>query len=90
MEEILKNIGILVGIPILRSISGWAIKALEDSKVETFEWRLLCSTVLRVGLIGLVAYLGLNAMGIDIGALGTATGAFVFDLILNAIKKNKK
>ena len=81
------EIATIVGLPVVRSVAGWAVKALEDNKVTVFEWKQLVSTVVRVGSMGLVAYLGINAAGIDIPALATACGAYIADIIFSALRK---
>jgi len=79
----------LIGFPVLRSVAGWAENALKDNVITNFEWQQLGSTVLRVGLIGVGTYFGLNEMGIDISAIGAGASSVVLDFILSAIKKKK-
>lgn len=79
-----------MGIPIARSVAGWAVKALEDKKVTRFEWKLLASTVIRVSIIAGVAYFGLDTLGFDIPVISAAAGAFFIDMAYSAIKKKKK
>jgi len=90
MIETLKNIGIIIGLPVLRSVAGWAVSALEDLKVNTFEWKQLVQTVIRVGMIGGVAYIGFDAAGYDIPAISVAAGAFLADIFFGALKDAKK
>jgi len=82
-----KELGILVGVPVVRSVAGWIENALADGKIEAFEWKKLGETVLRVGIIGIAAFFGLNEAGFDISAIGAAGSAVVLDFILRAIKK---
>jgi len=72
-----------IGAGLLRSILGWLKHSLADGKIDDLEWKLLGETVVRVGLIGAVAYYfpGLNLSGFEVAA--TAIGG---DLILNAVK----
>ncbi len=86
---VLKELLPLVGIPVIRSVAGWAENALKDSKITEFEWKQLGQTVLRVGLIGAATYFGLNELGLDVSALGASASAVIFDFILSAIKKKK-
>ena len=86
----IKDIAIIVGIPMFRSVAGWAVKALEDKKVTKFEWKLLASTVIRVGLIGLAGYFGLNGLGIDVSALGAAFSAVIVDKAFGLVKGKKQ
>ena len=58
MLELLKDLSIIVGIPVVRSVAGWAVKALADNRVTRFELRQLGQTVIRVGLLGLMGYFG--------------------------------
>ena len=83
------NLWPLIGIPIVRSASGWAENALKDGAISTFEWQQLGSTVLRVGLIGAATFFGLNEFGIDATAFGSASAAFIMDFILMALKNKK-
>ena len=79
--------GTLVGIPMLRSVSGWAVKALEDNKIERFEVKQLVSTMIRVGLISVAGYLSLNELGMDVSALAASFGAIIADMLFSAMKK---
>lgn len=83
------DIGILIVTPVLRSFFGWASKALEDDEVTTYEWKLLLSTILRVGLLGALAYFGFSIAGIDNAALAAGVAAFFADKLFSALKKNK-
>jgi len=87
--NILKDIGIIVILPCIRSIAGWAVKALDDEVISKFEWKQLVQTVVRVGVLGFVAYFGLDAIGVEQAALVAAVSAFVADKVFNAIKKAK-
>ena len=80
----------LVGIPVVRSVAGWLENAFQNGVIDAFEWAKLGETIVRVGIIGFVAYFGLNALGVDVSGLATGAGAFVFDFLLMAIKKKKK
>ena len=82
-----KELAILVGVPVIRSVAGWAENALKDKKIERFEWKQLGETVLRVGIIGIAAFFGLNEAGFDISAIGAAGSAVLLDFVLRAIKK---
>ena len=85
-----EELAALVGIPVLRSVAGWAENALKDGKIENFEWKQLGETVVRVGFIGAATYFGLNEAGYDISALGAGAAAIIIDIIISAIKKKKK
>lgn len=87
--NVLKDLLIIVGLPVVRSASGWAVKALADNRVTRFEWKQLAQTVIRVGTIGLMGYFGLSIAGIENAALASAIGAFFVDKIFNALKQTK-
>ena len=79
----------LVATPIFRSVTGWLENSLEDKQIDTYEWSKLLSTVLRVGVIEVGLYYGLNAFGINVPVLGAAAAAFVTDLFFGALKKTE-
>lgn len=83
---ILKDAAILVGVPVLRSISGWLSKALEDNKITKYEIAQLLSTIVRVGSITVVGWVGLNEFGIDVSVFGASAGAFILDMLIRALK----
>ena len=79
----------LIVVPTIRSVAGWAVKALEDGKIKMYEWRLLASTVVRVSLISVSAYIGLNCAGIDIPAISASLGAIIVDKLFKSLKEAK-
>ena len=79
----------LIGVPVLRSGAGWAIKALEDNRISKYEWKLLASTTIRVSLISVSAYIGLNCAGIDVPAISAALAAIIADKLFKSLKENK-
>lgn len=74
------------GIPIARGVAGWLENALEDGKIEDFEWRQLGATVMRVGTIGVLAYYGLNGIGVNVDVIAASAGSAVVDYILVKIR----
>jgi len=84
---LIKDFAIIVGAPILRAVIGWAENSFKDGKIDLFEWKQLAETVLRLGMIGIAGYFGLNGLGIDISALGAAGSAIILDFLFRAIKK---
>lgn len=80
------SLGIAMGIPVLRSIFGWAENALEDGKIEAFEWRKLGSTVLRVGFVSACIYLGYSEMIGPIAPYAAAAGGALVDMMLKKLK----
>lgn len=73
---------ILICAPILRSVGGWLENALKDGQIDNFEWGNLGATILRVGVISVGLFYGL-----DLSALAAAGSALVADFIIMAIKK---
>jgi len=89
--ETIKEIAVVVGVPVARSLMGWAEASFKDGKVDTIEWKRLGETVFRVGGLGLFAYLGINAIpGVDINIMLPAAGAAVVDYAIHLFKKLKK
>ena len=76
---------VLVGAPVLRSVAGWAEKALADGKVEMFEVQKLLGTVLRLGVPGLALY-----YGFQLDAEFAAAIPLVVDYVINAFVKYSK
>jgi len=83
----LKEIGIVIGVPLIRSVGGWLTKALEDGKITPFEWKQLTSTVVRVGIIGIAGYFSLNGFGVNISVFAAMMGAILADKLFGAIKE---
>lgn len=90
MIEALQTALTLIGVPIARSVAGWLNNSLEDGKIDMIEWKLLGSTIVRVGLIGTATYFGFNGLGIDISAVGASFGAILMDKLFEAMKNAKK
>jgi hypothetical protein len=86
---IIKDIAIVVGGPVIRSVAGWARVALKDNKVTNFEIKQLLETIVRVGTIGVFAYFGLEATGVDQAAIIATASAFFADKVFSAIEKGK-
>lgn len=82
-----KDMGIIIGIPVLRSLAGWVGHALKDSKVSKLEWKLLLETVIRVGSMGFMAYVGFDLAGIDNAITSGAIAAYFADKVFSAVKK---
>ena len=87
ISELLTNAGIIIGIPIIRAVAGWAPKALADNKVVKFEWKQLVQTVIRVGTMGAFAFFGLNLVGVENAALAAGIASFFADKLFSALKK---
>jgi len=86
---VVKAAGIVVLIPVCRSVSAWGVKALKDNRVTLFEWRQLAQTVIRVGTMGLMGFVGLNVAGVDNALVAAAIGSFFVDKLFNALKQSK-
>ena len=84
--KILLDIGIIVLVPVIRSVGGWAVKALEDKKVTKFELKELAATVIRVGIIGVAGFVSLTGFGIDVPIFAAMAGAILADKLFGAIK----
>lgn len=86
MWQYISDGAIIVGGAVLRSIAGWAVKALEDNKIEDFEIKQLIKTVVSVGSLSFIAYLGYGALSMENAAiLGMASG-YLGDKVLSLAK----
>jgi hypothetical protein len=70
---------ILVLAPLLRNLTGWLERSLKDGQINKYEWKKLFETSIRVGVLGLVAYFGLESAGIDNPELISLAVAFFSD-----------
>ena len=87
--ELIKDVVIVVGMPVLRSVIGWIENAIKDKTITRFEWRQLITTITRVGTVGLVAYFGLGSIGMDIPAVAVGASAWIFDKVISAMKEKR-
>ena len=87
--QILFDLGIIVGLPIIRSLGGWATVALKDRRVTKLEWRKLAGTMIKVGLMGLVGYFGLESAGVDNAAIISSVSSFFLDKLFGSLKEVK-
>ena len=88
MIENLKEVGIILGIPVIRSVGGWLNNALEDKRITPFEVQELLRTVIRVETIAIMTYLGLGGLGYDVTEIGAVASAFIIDMLFGSLKKN--
>lgn len=79
----------VIGAPILRSITGWAEKSLDDNKVTRFELRKLAKTVIRTGTLAVLGYAGFQTAGVQSPELIGALSGFIADKLIDAVKENK-
>jgi len=52
------NIFVVIGVPIIRGIAGWAQHSLEDNKITNIEWKKLAITILTLGVPAAGLYWG--------------------------------
>jgi len=78
-----------IGVPVLRSIGGWATKALKDKKITKFEWQKLAETTLKTAIYGTLIYLGADGMGYELEPIAAGASAVILDLVISAWKENK-
>lgn len=78
-----------VGIPVIRNIAGWLENSFKDKKIDKYEWQELFSTVLRVGVLGVAAWLGLNGLGFETPAIAAGGLAVGLDFLFNSFRKRE-
>lgn len=88
MWDTVTQVAIVVGIPIARSFGGWLVKSLEDNKITKYELRFLATTTIRVGLMAIMTYIGLNESGVEISAFGATAMGYLFDRYFGSLKDN--
>ena len=88
--KVLIDFGIVVGGSILRSVAGWAQNALQDGNITRFEWKELSVTIVRVGFLGTLGYIGFSLTGIDNAALAGTVSAILVDKYFDKIFPSKK
>ena len=76
---------IILGTPIVRSLAGWIQKALEDGKIDSYEWKQLLSTFLRMTIPAVALFYGLS-LPVEVSAAIPLLAEYVYDLF----KKVKK
>ena len=76
-----------IGLPVLRSVGGWATNAIKDNVISKFELTKLAETMLRTSIIGTMVYFGVGNLGVEVTAIGSAASAILIDMILSAIKE---
>lgn len=81
---------VAISLPVLRSVGGWAQKALADNKVTKYEWKKLAETIIRTLVISIFVYTGANTAGLDIGMIGSVAAAALADMLFGALKDNRK
>lgn len=88
--DALSSVLAFVGIPLLRSVAGWFSHSVKDGRISKYEWKLLVETIINVGLVGIMIYVGLDQMGVNVSELGAASAAFVIDKLVSALKDNAR
>lgn len=82
MEINWTGIGITVGVAILRNLCGWGLRALEDGRIDKYEWRQLWKTSAKI-----VALTAVGAFGLDLEAGKAAALAFGIDFLRREVKQ---
>ena len=70
-----------------RNLIGWFQTSIKDGKISSYEWKLLGETALKMGLISVFAYFGLNGVGIDMNAAESTALAGLEDVLRSTFKK---
>ena len=83
------NILVVIGMPIIRGVAGWAEKALADGKISTFEWKKLGETILRLGVPAAALYWGFK-LPVEMAVAAPIIVDYLYRWIKKLIEKNKK
>ena len=84
---VLTELCVAIVTGLARSTAGWLENSLQDKKIDSYELAQLGATIVRVGVITIATFYGLNGIGVNIDAIGSAASTLVLDYILSAIKK---
>ena len=78
--------------PVIAGTGLWVHKALEDNKIEAYEWKRGLAQLIRTSIISLSAFYSLNfsSIGLDVDIFSTTAGAVFFEAILWLLRKYKK
>jgi len=86
-------VGVTIGTPIIRSVLGWAAKAVEDNKITKFEIKSLVKTVIKVGTVAACAFaVAQGLFHVDMGAIETIAiggATIIADKLFGALQENK-
>ena len=75
---------------VVRNFYGWLVNSLKNGKVETYEWKLLGTTLLKLGGLAILLHWGWDLEGFDSTALVASLDAIRNDIgepLLKAITK---
>ena len=72
----------IIGVGLVRSVSGWLENAFEDGKISSYEWAQLGSTIIRTALLSL----GLM-FGFDLEPIAASGSAFVLDFLASKLSR---
>lgn len=70
------------GAALLRNVAGWLENALQDKKIQSYEWKQLIATVVRVSVVSVGVMFGFNLDPVTAAGLG-----IVADLGISSVKK---
>lgn len=76
---------VIIGVPVVRGIAGWAENAFADAKITIFEWKKLAETILRLGVPAAGLYYGFK-LPVEI----SAAVPLIVDYMFKYIKKLNK
>ena len=77
-----ETIGASIVAGLGRSVFGWAENSFKDGNVSGYEWGMLASTILQVGVIAVATSLSLGTGAVESAAIGTLSS-----FVLSALKR---
>lgn len=79
-----------VMFPVFRNVFGWLENALEDGKIEKYEWTQLGNTLVRILTPVIIVGLGVEFIDADQAiTVATSAVATLIDFIWSKVNKNK-
>jgi hypothetical protein len=89
MEQLAPFLSAL-GAGVARSVFGWAENAFEDGKVDSFEWRLLATTMVRVGILTVGSFFVIDWLNPENAMLAAVGAGMLLDFLLQRFKKSEQ
>ena len=78
-------------VPLLvRNAYGWAVNSMKDGQIQSYEWKLLGASILKLGGLALFLSLGFELEGVDSTAIVAAIDAGRNDVLEPLFKLLRK
>ena len=91
LETVFSNPAVAPVVTVLgRNIYGWFVNSFKDGQIQSYEWKQLFETALKLGGLSVFAYFGINAVFQGISATDSTALVAAIDVLKSHFKKEKK